>query len=278
MLAEDDQRFDTSGFGEVLLALEELRAAIENLQIQPLIVTDPPDLSDIVNAVNGLKPGASADEIAQAIADKLRFPEPVDNTGSVVEAINALTDKLDWRFQSLGRSFGGGTTAKVTVDQLTIENVNSDVTDREAREVGRVTVRNLTDAGLATDATLQQVRDKDFATQATLATRASETTLATRASETTLSSLNSKDFATQATLATRSTEATLLDVKRGLTDYEARLDYDGSNNLIYSGKAPNATATSANSWTIQKLSYTGSNLTRVQVLTGAWDNRASLAW
>lgn len=72
--------------------------------------------------------------------------------------------------------------------------------------------------------------------------------------------------------------ANLDDVKRGITDYEARLDYDASNNLIYAGKAPNGSATTWPGWVIQKLSYTGANLTRVQVLAGSWDGRVGLAW
>lgn len=73
-------------------------------------------------------------------------------------------------------------------------------------------------------------------------------------------------------------DATLQDVKRAITDYEVRMEYDGSDNLIYAGKASQGAATSATSWTIQKLEYTSGNLTRVQVLTGAWDNRAALGW
>lgn len=73
----------------------------------------------------------------------------------------------------------------------------------------------------------------------------------------------------------------LEDVKRSVTDYESRLDYDvrTDGNPVYVGKAPEGTATSATGWTIQKLTYDGSDrLTRAQVLTGVWDDRASLGW
>lgn len=73
-------------------------------------------------------------------------------------------------------------------------------------------------------------------------------------------------------------EATLNDLKRAVTDYEARMEYDGSDNLVYVGKASQGTATSAGSWIIQKLEYSSGNLTRVQVLAGAWDDRATLGW
>jgi hypothetical protein len=76
-------------------------------------------------------------------------------------------------------------------------------------------------------------------------------------------------------------DATLVDVKRAVTDFESRLDYDERTdaNPVYVGKNTNGAATSAGTWVIQKLTYDGSNrLTRAQVLTGVWDNRATLGW
>jgi hypothetical protein len=61
---------------------------------------------------------------------------------------------------------------------------------------------------------------------------------------------------------------------------ENRYDYDGSNQMIYHGihETPGA-ATSDGTWLIWKLTYTSTNLTRIQgPLKGSWDNRASLAW
>lgn len=73
-------------------------------------------------------------------------------------------------------------------------------------------------------------------------------------------------------------KAEVRDVKRALTDYEVRLDYDvrTDGNPVYVGKAPQGTATSATGWTLQKLDYDASaRLLRVQVVNNAvWDDRA----
>lgn len=78
------------------------------------------------------------------------------------------------------------------------------------------------------------------------------------------------------------TEATLQNVRRGLTDQETRLDYStrSDGNPVYVGRNLNAASTSANTWTIQRLSYDASaRLTRAQVLSAvAWSSRANLAW
>jgi len=76
-------------------------------------------------------------------------------------------------------------------------------------------------------------------------------------------------------------ETTLASLRRGLTDYESRLDYDvrTDGNPVYVGKNMQGTATSAVTWTIQKLTYDASNrLIRAEVLIGIWDNRATLGW
>lgn len=64
-------------------------------------------------------------------------------------------------------------------------------------------------------------------------------------------------------------------------ELETRFDYDTrtDGNPVYVGKNANGTATSASTWTVQKFTYDSSNrCTRIQVLTGIWDNRATLAW
>lgn len=71
------------------------------------------------------------------------------------------------------------------------------------------------------------------------------------------------------------------DVKRGITDFESRLDYAGrtDDQPVYVGRASSGTATSSGVWVVEKVTYDGSDRpTRKQVLTGAWDNRASLSW
>lgn len=69
----------------------------------------------------------------------------------------------------------------------------------------------------------------------------------------------------------------LQNILRATSDQEVRLDYTGgpTGSPTYVGKALNGTATSG-TWNIQKLTYDGDNLTRVQIASGAWDNRASL--
>lgn len=64
--------------------------------------------------------------------------------------------------------------------------------------------------------------------------------------------------------------------------FEKRMEYDGSNNLIYIGYShvPNE-LTSADSWYIVKLTYTGTNLVRYRLPDSGpkfgyvWDDRAT---
>lgn len=70
----------------------------------------------------------------------------------------------------------------------------------------------------------------------------------------------------------------------GSSEFQTRLDYDGSGNLIYIGKALTSMLTSQAVWQIMNLSYTGSNLTQImwadgdQKFDNIWDNRASLSY
>jgi hypothetical protein len=61
---------------------------------------------------------------------------------------------------------------------------------------------------------------------------------------------------------------------------DKRFDYAGGSNIIYMGvnSVSNADA-GASTWFIYKLTYSGSDVTRVQgPLEGSWSNRASLSW
>ena len=59
----------------------------------------------------------------------------------------------------------------------------------------------------------------------------------------------------------------------------ALYEFDVGDNLIYRGyHYTHGAATSDANWHIWKYSYTDGNLTSVERLVGAWDNRASLAW
>lgn len=68
------------------------------------------------------------------------------------------------------------------------------------------------------------------------------------------------------------------------TDYSTLMDYDGSGNLQYHGRAVPGSATSAPAWQIRMYTYVGANLTAIQYAGGTaafsavWDNRAALAY
>jgi hypothetical protein len=74
-----------------------------------------------------------------------------------------------------------------------------------------------------------------------------------------------------------------VDVTR-LPQFITSCAYDGSDNLLYLGKAAPGTAASAASWQICKFSYSGVNLTAVQFADGSltfgrkWDDRATLTY
>ena len=65
--------------------------------------------------------------------------------------------------------------------------------------------------------------------------------------------------------------------------YIYKMAYDGSDNLEYLGMAPSGTATSAASWRIVKMTYTGTNMGDfLQAdrgnFTQIWDNRTGLSY
>lgn len=63
-------------------------------------------------------------------------------------------------------------------------------------------------------------------------------------------------------------------------DQEVRLDYASRSdtNPVYVGRAIQGTPPTS-PWSVQRLEYdANSRLTRVQVLPGPWDNRATLTW
>jgi len=67
-------------------------------------------------------------------------------------------------------------------------------------------------------------------------------------------------------------------------NFVTSIDYDGSNNPIYIGKAKIGTLKSEPSWQIKKFTWTGANLTDIQWANGTdsfaniWDNRVSLSY
>ena len=90
----------------VLEALEGLRDSLTNLP-RPEVFIDAPDLSAIVTAVNGLKPGADADEIAAAVVRQIApMSAPATPDALYPELIDVLK-KLDFRMKGSGTT---GTT------------------------------------------------------------------------------------------------------------------------------------------------------------------------
>ena len=70
-----------------------------------------------------------------------------------------------------------------------------------------------------------------------------------------------------------------LDRRGGAYDV-TRMDYDGSNRVIYIGVAPRGSATSASVWQVFRLTYTGNNVTLIDTALQEqiWDDRATLTY
>ena len=76
-----------------------------------------------------------------------------------------------------------------------------------------------------------------------------------------------------------------LDLDPSSDVFIAEMEYDGSGNLIYYGKAAPGTAVGASAWQIRRLDYDGSgNLTDILFAGGtkdfvkAWTGRAGYAY
>lgn len=134
------------GLAEILKAIVELRVAISllpapvvnvpapvvnlpapvvNVPAQPVpeVYVEPPDFTAVVNAVTGLKPGADAGDIANALADVLAPQRKIDEEAvaplrEVAEALKLL----DFRLKGVGtQAYGGGAVSfsKAGLEQLT---------------------------------------------------------------------------------------------------------------------------------------------------------------
>lgn len=83
--------------------------------------------------------------------------------------------------------------------------------------------------------------------------------------------------ASEDTLAALAAETA--DARRGITDYRKLIEWDANNLPVYVGLNDQAAATTATDWTIQRITWNSSGLpVDVQVLTGAWVDRAALGW
>lgn len=93
---------------QVVDAINALRDDMADRTATPVEIP-PVDLSDIVTAVNGLKPGATADDIAEAITARMMPDRPEAETGPVLSEIAKALQKLDFRLQAAGtQAYGGG--------------------------------------------------------------------------------------------------------------------------------------------------------------------------
>lgn len=119
---------------QLLATVNALREALLNMP-PPQVNIDAPDLSAVVNAVNGLRPNATADEIGEAIVARLGGGEGIagggGDLGPVLSKLSKGLDTLDYRLKGLGSVTGGGGTA------------SRDIADRAERQLGQVLVTNL---------------------------------------------------------------------------------------------------------------------------------------
>lgn len=105
----------------ILAAIEALREAVMampppvvNLPAPaeipaPVIHVDPPDLADVVNAVVGIQPGATAAEIAAALADVVAPVQTSEDTAAPLRQVAEALEKLDFRLKGMGtQAYGGG--------------------------------------------------------------------------------------------------------------------------------------------------------------------------
>lgn len=106
------------------------------LEIPPINVT-PPDLTEVVTAVTSLRPSATADDIARALADVLS-PRSDDGAGDALRQVAEGLKTLDHRLQGFGKqAYGGGSAiidknsvaAAGLAKETTLESLRADVAD-----------------------------------------------------------------------------------------------------------------------------------------------------
>lgn len=83
------------------------------------------------------------------------------------------------------------------------------------------------------------------------------------------------------TLADEDGNYVMADLRRGRHDQRIRFDYGArtDGNPVYAARAVQGTADTSATWQIQRFTY--DSLSRpidIQVLTGAWADRATLGW
>lgn len=149
----------------LLSAWQTLRRIESTMAARPEVPTvnvEPPDLTDIVTAVQGIRgtSGPTADDIARAIADVLA-PARTDDDGDALRQVAEGLKMLDHRLQGMGRqAYGGGSVSLQSGQTIGVNNFPTD---------------------LAKDATLLR-RYGDHTTKAGLASTLGDNTLHTPAS------------------------------------------------------------------------------------------------
>lgn len=145
-LTVEDLRYE-----QLIATIAAMREALLSMP-PPVVNVSEPDLSAVVMAVQDLRPGASAEDIGEAIVARLggqNDPAPSDVLAKLVKAL----EKLDFRLKGIGTGSGGGGSsyagsldvsdrAQRQVGIVTVSNstIGSDVSDRAGRLVGHVTV------------------------------------------------------------------------------------------------------------------------------------------
>jgi hypothetical protein len=96
----------------------------------PIINVEPQDLTDIVTAVNGLKPGANAQDIAEAVKTVLVPSTNGDSkeTTSTLKAVAKALEELSFRLKGVGtQAYGGGTVSLARNSSINVSNLPADL-------------------------------------------------------------------------------------------------------------------------------------------------------
>lgn len=227
--------------GELLLALQQIAE----------VVADLPEPVPPAGAPVGPDPGLL---VAQALLlDDVKAA--LDSQASLTaQGLQAVVDRLATLGKQIVGFASGGSSASATTDHVTVDG-------------GQLSLSAPVDLSATTLAALETINVGNFPGSQAVTGPLTDAQL--RATPVPVS------------VSGGASETTLLDVKRAVTDMESRMDYGArtDGNPEYLGKNLQGTATSASSWVVQKFSYDASSRpTRVQVLTGVWNDRATLGW
>lgn len=111
---------------QILLALGNLRESLEGLPA-PQVYVDAPDMTDLIGAIQAVRPGADPIDIAEAVVDRLKAADKNTSTETVLSELVETMKDLDFRMKGIGRQGGSGGGI-------------SDLTDRPTRQLGVVSI------------------------------------------------------------------------------------------------------------------------------------------